>query len=133
MDAYSAGVSSTTIYNGASSKGIAVIVTLVGTIAAILYPMDDITDFLYLIGSVFAPMIAILLADYFINRQQVQTLSAYLVRGLIWALSVGLYHYMLHSESTIGATLPTFTMAFVVTAIVGFISKTAHTSAEIKQ
>ena len=57
MDAYSAGVSSTTIYNGASSKGIAVIVTLVGTIAAILYPMDDITDFLYLIGSVFAPMI----------------------------------------------------------------------------
>ena len=133
MDAYSAGVSSTTIYNGASSKGIAVIVTIVGTIAAILYPMDDITDFLYLIGSVFAPMIAILLADYFINRQQVQTLSAYLVRGLIWALSVSLYHYMLHSESTIGATLPTFTMAFVVTAIVGFISKTAHTSAEIKQ
>mgnify|MGYP001746527939 CR=1 FL=1 len=133
MDAYSAGVSSTTIYNGASSKGIAVIVTIVGTIAAILYPMDDITDFLYLIGSVFAPMIAILLADYFINRQQVQTLSAYLVRGLIWAVSVGLYHYMLHSESTIGATLPAFTMAFVVTAIVGFISKTAHTSAEIKQ
>ena len=133
MDAYSAGVSSTTIYNGASSKGIAVIVTIVGTIAAILYPMDDITDFLYLIGSVFAPMIAILLADYFINRQQVQTLSAYLVRGLIWAVSVSLYHYMLHSESTIGATLPAFTMSFVVTAIVGFISKTAHTSAEIKQ
>ena len=53
MDAYSAGVSSTTIYNSASSKGIAVIVTIVGTIAAILYPMDDITDFLYLIGSVF--------------------------------------------------------------------------------
>ena len=132
MDAYSAGVSSTTIYNGASSKGIAVIVTLVGTIAAILYPMDDITDFLYLIGSVFAPMIAILLADYFINRQQVQTLSAYLVRGLIWSVSVGLYHYMLHSESTIGATLPAFTMAFIVTAIVGFISKTAHISTEIK-
>lgn len=133
MDAYSAGVSSTTIYNGASSKGIAVIVTIVGTIAAILYPMDDITDFLYLIGSVFAPMIAILLADYFINRQQVQIVSAYLVRIFIWAVSVGLYHYMLHSESTIGATLPTFTIAFVVTAIVGFISKTAHTSAEIKQ
>ena len=132
MDAYSAGVSSTTIYNGASSKGIAVIVTIVGTIAAILYPMDDITDFLYLIGSVFAPMIAILLADYFINRQQVQTLSAYLVRGLIWAVSVGLYHYMLHSESTIGSTLPAFTMAFVVTTIVGFISKTAHISTEIK-
>ena len=127
MDAYSAGVSSTTIYKGASSKGVAVIVTIVGTIAAILYPMDDITDFLYLIGSVFAPMIAILLADYFVNRQQVQTLSAYLVRGLIWAIAVGLYHYMLHSESSIGATLPAFTIAFIVTSIVGFISKTANT------
>lgn len=126
MDAYSAGVSSTTIYNGASSKGVAVIVTIVGAIAAILYPMDDITEFLYLIGSIFAPMIAILLADYFVNRQQVQTLSAYLVRGLIWAVAVGLYHYMLHSESSIGATLPAFTIAFIVTSIVGFIRKTAN-------
>ena len=133
MNAYSAGVSSTTIYKSASSKGIAVVVTIVGTIAAILYPMDDITDFLYLIGSVFAPMIAILLADYFINRQQVQTISAYLVRGLIWVVSVGLYHYMLHNESTIGATLPAFTMAFFVTAIVGFISHTENSSVEIKQ
>ena len=133
MDAYSAGVSSTTIYKSASSKGIAVVVTIVGTIAAILYPMDDITDFLYLIGSVFAPMIAILLADYFINRQQVQTISAYLVRGLIWVISIGLYHYMLHNESTIGATLPAFTTAFFVTAIVGFISHTENSSVEIKQ
>ena len=133
MDAYSAGVSSTTIYKSASSKGIAVVVTIVGTIAAILYPMNDITDFLYLIGSVFAPMIAILLADYFINRQQVQTISAYLVRGLIWVISVGLYHYMLHSESTIGATLPAFTTAFFATAIVGFISHTENSSVEIKQ
>ena len=133
MDAYSAGVSSTTIYKSASSKGIAVIVTIVGTIAAILYPMNDITDFLYLIGSVFAPMIAILLADYFINRQQVQTISAYLVRGLIWVVSVGLYHYMLHNESTIGATLPAFTTAFFVTAIIGFISHTENSSVEIKQ
>ena len=94
--------------------------------------MDDITDFLYLIGSVFTPMIAILLADYFINHQQVQTASAYLLRGLIWAVSVGLYHYMLHSESTIGATLPVFAVAFFVTVIVGFISKTVHVSTQIK-
>lgn len=133
MDAYSAGVSSTTIYNGASSKGVAVIVTIVGAIAAILYPMDDITDFLYLIGSVFTPMIAILLADYFMNRQQVQTLSAFLVRGTIWAVSVGLYHYMLHSESTVGATLPAFTMAFIITTIIGFVSKAVKVSTEVKQ
>ena len=31
--------------------------------------MDDITDFLYLIGSVFAPMIAVQIADVFILRK----------------------------------------------------------------
>ena len=42
---------------------IAIAITIIGTIAAIVYPMDDITNFLYLIGSVFAPMIAIQIAD----------------------------------------------------------------------
>lgn len=43
--------------------------TIIGTIGAILFPMDDITEFLYLIGSVFAPMIAIQIADYFILKK----------------------------------------------------------------
>lgn len=119
MDAYSAGVSSTTIYNGASSKGVAVIVTIVGTIAAILYPMDNITDFLYLIGSVFTPMIGILLADFFINQQVTQTTVAHIIRAIIWLVSVGVYHYMLHTESIIGATIPAFIVAFIATILVG--------------
>lgn len=41
---------------------------MLGTIAAIVYPMDNITDFLYLIGSVFAPMIAIQIADFFLLK-----------------------------------------------------------------
>ena len=53
--------------NGNVMKGnhAAIAVTIIGTIAAILFPMDDITDFLYLIGSVFAPMIAVQIADFF--------------------------------------------------------------------
>ena len=47
----------------------AVIVTVIGTVAAMVYPMDNITDFLYLIGSVFAPMIAIQIADFFLLKQ----------------------------------------------------------------
>ena len=39
MDAYSAGVSSTTIYNGASSKGVAVIVTLSAPLQS--HPISD--------------------------------------------------------------------------------------------
>ena len=59
LDAYSAGVSSESILPRLKGKHVGIVVTVIGTIAAILFPMDDITDFLYLIGSVFAPMIAV--------------------------------------------------------------------------
>ena len=86
LDAYSAGISSETIFSKSAGKNvditgevkntavfftakkssvISIIVTVIGTVAAILFPMDDITDFMYLIGSVFAPMIAIQIADFF--------------------------------------------------------------------
>lgn len=41
---------------------------VVGILAAIFCRPDDITDFLYLIGSVFTPMIAIRIADFFLLR-----------------------------------------------------------------
>ena len=66
LDAYSAGISNESIFPQFKGQYVAVAVTVVGTIGAIVFPMDDITGFLYLIGSVFAPMIAIQIADYFI-------------------------------------------------------------------
>ena len=69
LDAYSAGVSAVSISKKIPEKWAAVVVTIIGTIAAIVYPMDNITDFLYLIGSVFAPMIAVQIADYFILKK----------------------------------------------------------------
>lgn len=42
---------------------------VMGTIAAVFFPMTDITDFLDLIGSIFAPMIAIQIADFFLLKQ----------------------------------------------------------------
>ena len=60
LDAWSAGISAESLSKKFSGKWIAVAVAVVGTVGAILFPMDDITNFLYLIGSVFAPMIACL-------------------------------------------------------------------------
>ncbi|MBQ2816477.1 MAG: putative hydroxymethylpyrimidine transporter CytX, partial [Clostridia bacterium] len=58
LDAYSAGISSESLSKKINGKWVAVIVTAVGTVGAIFLPLTDITDFLYFIGSVFAPMIA---------------------------------------------------------------------------
>lgn len=69
LDAYSAGISSESVFFKINGKYAAIAVTIIGTIAAIVYPMDNITDFLYLIGSVFAPMIAIQIADFFLLKR----------------------------------------------------------------
>ena len=57
------------VFSKLNGKYAAVVVTVIGTVGAIVYPMDNITDFLYLIGSVFAPMIAIQIADFFILKR----------------------------------------------------------------
>ena len=62
LDAYSAGVSSESLSVKINGKWVAVVATLIGMAGAIFLPLSDITDFLYLIGSVFAPMIAIQIA-----------------------------------------------------------------------
>ena len=53
LDAYSAGVSSESVFSRINGKWVALGATVLGTVGAIVYPMDNITDFLYLIGSVF--------------------------------------------------------------------------------
>ena len=46
LDAYSAGISNESIVPKWNGKHVAMVVTVIGTIAAIVYPMDNITDFL---------------------------------------------------------------------------------------
>ena len=74
LAAHSAGVSGEVVGESFSKKingkYISVVVVIVGTIAVILYPMDNIEEFLYLINSVFAPMIAVMIADFFFNKKR---------------------------------------------------------------
>ena len=68
LDAFSAGISSKTISLKMNEKINAIIVTVIGILAACFFPLQNIEGFLYFIGSVFAPMIAILLADFFVLK-----------------------------------------------------------------
>lgn len=105
LDAYSAGVSSVSISPSIREKWAAVAVTVAGTAAAIIYPMDNITDFLYLIGSVFAPMIAIQIADYFFLKADRRG-SAFCVPNLvIWGVGFVVYRMLMRVEMPVGNTL----------------------------
>ncbi|MBR4950738.1 MAG: cytosine permease, partial [Clostridia bacterium] len=86
LDAYSAGVSGETVSKKVNSKWLAVFVTAVGTFCAIFFPITDMTEFLYFIGSVFAPMIAIQIADFYILKTDRKRQKLSLKNMIIWLL-----------------------------------------------
>lgn len=124
LDAYSAGVSCVSISSRIPEKWAAIIVTIIGTIAAIVYPMDNITDFLYLIGSVFAPMIAVQIADYFILKKADSLAISFDVKNLlIWLVGFVLYRVLMKVDTPVGNTLPDMVITIVLCLIVNAVMK----------
>ncbi len=123
LDAWSAAISFKTIFEKAPEKITAIIVTVIGTLAAVIFPMDNITDFLYLIGSIFAPMIAILLADYFILKSDFSEKKLKVSRVIIWLIGFVIYRLLMLTDLITGCTIPDMVMTFALTAGVGLIEK----------
>ena len=114
LDAYSAGVSSESLSSKINGKWVAVAVTVIGAAGAIFLPLTDITDFLYFIGSVFAPMIAIQIADFFILKQNKET-SAFSIQNLIiWLVGFVIYRLLMHVDIVVGNTLPDMLITIVI-------------------
>lgn len=121
LDAYSAGVSSESLSSKISGKWVAVAVTIIGAAGAIFLPLTDITDFLYFIGSVFAPMIAIQIADFFILKQNKET-SAFSIQNLIiWLVGFVIYRLLMHVDIVVGNTLPDMLITIVICVAVSKI------------
>lgn len=114
MDALSAGISSESLSKRLNAKWVAIIVTVIGTMAAILFPMDDITGFLYLIGSVFAPMIAVQLADYFVLKRDNYKLDFSVKNLLVWFTGFVAYRLLMQVDMPIGNTLPDMAITFIL-------------------
>jgi len=114
LDAYSAGVSSETLIAKINGKWIAVATTIIGTIAAILFPLENITEFLYLIGSVFAPMIAIIITDFFILKKDYSDTGINIRNTIIWAVGFITYRILMKFDIIIGNTLPDMIITVII-------------------
>ena len=124
LDAYSAGISSESVFSKINGKYAAIAVTIIGTIAAIVYPMDNITDFLYLIGSVFAPMIAIQIADFFLLKRTDSLGEAVdITNAVIWVIGFVLYRILMRIDIPVGNTLPDMVITILICMIVRSVLK----------
>lgn len=117
LDAYSAGVSSESVFQKLKAGHVGIVVTVIGTVAAILFPMDDITDFLYLIGSVFAPMIAVQIADVFILKKEKSAGNFDWKNLVIWLIGFVIYRWLMTVDIPVGNTLPDMAVVIVLCLI----------------
>lgn len=123
LDAWSAGISSVSISTKLNGKWIAVIVTIIGTIGAIVYPMDNITNFLYLIGSVFAPMIAVQIASFFLRKEDCSDKEFDMINLIIWVIGFVLYRFLMTVDLPLGNTLPDMIITIVLCYLVKKVIK----------
>lgn len=118
LDAYSAGVSSESMSSRIKGKWIAIVATLLGTVGAIFLPLSDITNFLYFIGSVFAPMIAIQIADYFILKNDNSSKNFDVRNLIIWLVGFILYRLLMQTDIVVGNTLPDMLLTICLCVII---------------
>ena len=123
LDVYSAGVSTESIFSKIKSKWVAVAVTVIGTLGAIILPMDDITGFLYLIGSVFAPMIAIQIADFFILKISNDKKLFSIKNIIIWVTGFIIYRILMKFDTPIGSTIPSMLITIFISIAVSNVFK----------
>ena len=118
LDAFSSGVSCESLSKKLNGRTVGIIVTVIGTIGACLFNMDDITNFLYLIGSVFAPMIAVQLTTYFILKKDSFKEAFDWPNLIVWLLGFIAYRLLMNVDLPVGNTLPAVVITMVLCYIV---------------
>lgn len=118
LDVYSAGVSTESIFSKVEAKWVAMAVTIIGTLGAVILPMDDITGFLYLIGSVFAPMIAIQIVDFFILKISHDEKKFSVQNIIIWGIGFIIYRILMKVDTPIGSTIPSMLITIFISVII---------------
>lgn len=121
LDAYSAGVTFVNVFPTLNERNVAFIMGVIGLLVALYTPIESYENFLYAIGSVFAPLFAILLSDFFFFKNETIVPSLQLHGGslLVWAIGVAAYYQFITFDLVIGSTLPTM----LVTALLFVVTK----------
>ena len=119
LDAQSAGVSANAISEKLDARTCGIVAAIVGTLLAIVAPVGDFEEFLYLIGSVFAPMATIVCVDYFVLRRDNSDTPVDWRNVALWVAGFILYRFSLGWDIPCGNTLPVMIIIAVVAIILG--------------
>lgn len=122
LDAHSAGVSAANITPRVDERRVGVAVVILATIVAMCVPMSQYENFLYLIGSVFAPLFAILLVDFYVFKRRDINYSINLKNLALWLAGFIIYRAFMAYSIFLGMTFPVMViiglLCFVVNKLI---------------
>jgi len=126
LDVHSATMSLINIFPNTKRRITAIFFAAAGTILAIYFPVDQYTSFLYLLGSVFSPLISILLTDYFILKVDLRDKAADLPATLSLITGIIFYYMIRPAQLITGPTLATIIFTFALHYVFRTVFKTSR-------
>jgi len=117
LDVYSAVMSTLNLSAKLSRKTLILIFAALGTLLALYFPMEQYVNFLYLIGSLFAPVFTVVILDYYLYRED-RSHERFNVWGLVAAaVGVIMYYVFTKQDLVVGSSVPAMavTMALYIT------------------
>ena len=128
LDALSAGISASSISQRLKDTPCALVTCVLGVILAVFFDTDAFQDFLYFIGSVFAPMTAVLIADYFVLHADRSGTSVNLTNLILWAIGFFLYRQLLDWDTPLGITFPVIVAIVLLSVLVHKVTDKRQTA-----
>ncbi|MBF8982771.1 putative hydroxymethylpyrimidine transporter CytX [Lutibacter sp. B2] len=121
MDAYSAGVTVLNIFTKLNEKKVALTMGIIGMLLAIVIPIEQYENFLYAMGSVFAPLFAVFITDYLVYKNKKLNDNLLINWGsfIVWAIGVFLYYQFIKIDFILGATVP----VMIITSILFILTR----------
>ena len=124
-DVYSATCSTMNISQKFSSKTILWAAGIISILVALVFPMEQYENFLFLIGAMFVPLFGVVLTDYFlIQNRQINVKNLYRSQGpywyangfngvalICWAIGFLVYELIALTKYPIGGSLPSLLAA----------------------
>ena len=124
-DVYSAACSTLNISQRFSSRNIVWAAGIISILVALVFPMEQYENFLFLIGAMFVPLFGVVLTDYFfIRNRRLSTENLYRRHGpywysggfngialACWAVGFLVYELITFMKYSIGGSLPSLLIA----------------------
>ncbi|MDR3552377.1 MAG: putative hydroxymethylpyrimidine transporter CytX [Clostridia bacterium] len=136
LDVYSAVMSTLNILPRAPKRLLILIITAAGTLAAMFFPIGQYQNFLYAIGSIFAPVFSVVLVDYFLLRADHSATRINWAAILSAAVGTFAYYVFLRLDWVLGSTVPSMIIAaaayLAAGSIPGRLGAAPETQAEKK-